>query len=235
MQVKTILHIEDSAVEREIIRQVLEAEGFEVISSSEPVEGIELARRRVPHLILVDLHLPDMDGYKTVKNLRKLPQLDQVPIVALSASVSEEEKRKCRDFFDGFLDKPIDDENFPGLVLDLISRGREYPRSTDGAPEGMKRGAAELSKETREALEALEKVRAAMSHDLRTPLTVMISYANTVGREKVGGLNEKQKEMLDMVVDHGFQMDTLISELVRIAKDTLDRFEYPPKKKAPEE
>ena len=80
-----------------------------------------------------------------------------------------------------------------------------------------------------EALESLEKIRGALSHDLRTPLTVMISYANTVGREKVGDLNEKQREMLDLVVDQGFQMDALISELVRIARESLDSYDYPPK------
>lgn len=232
MSGKTVLHIEDSAIEREIVRQVLEAEGFEVLSVPGPVEGIELARSRVPHLILVDLHLPDMDGYRTVENLRKLDQLEAVPIVALSASVSGEEKEKCRDFFDGFLDKPIDPEGFAAIVLDLIFVGRKDTKTVSGSSRDMGKKAGEPSRDAREALDALEKVRAAMSHDLRTPLTVMISYANTVGREKVGELNEKQKEMLDMVVDHGFQMDTLISELVRIAKKALDRFDYPPEKES---
>ena len=76
--------------------------------------------------------------------------------------------------------------------------------------------------------ETKDKFISIISHDLRTPLTVMISYANTVGREKVGTLNEQQKEMLELVVDQGFQMDELISELVRIAKQTLARYSYPP-------
>ena len=79
-----------------------------------------------------------------------------------------------------------------------------------------------------EVLQTLEKVRSTMSHDLRTPLTVMISYASTVGREKVGELNERQKDMLEQVVKHGFQMDAMISELVGLARETLHRYRYAP-------
>jgi hypothetical protein len=57
----------------------------------------------------------------------------------------------------------------------------------------------------------------------------MISYASTVGRGKVGDLSERQGEMLNLVVEHGFKMDELISELVRIARETLERYDYPPR------
>ncbi len=63
---------------------------------------------------------------------------------------------------------------------------------------------------------------------LRSPLTVMISYASTVGKGKAGNLSERQKEMLDLVVEQGFKMDADIVELVRIARETLDRYGYKP-------
>lgn len=228
MEKKVILYIEDSGVDREFVRQLLEGEGFRVLVTGKPDEGIELARNHIPDLILIDLHLPDIDGSMTAQLLRNLPQLRLVPIIALSASIKEEEGEEFLTPFDGFLEKPVDMETFGEGILELISAGRCYgpkPRASEeeGQPE------VDLSEETREVLESLEKIRAAMSHDLRTPLTVMISYANTVGREKVGPLNDQQKEMLDLVVDHGFQMDALIGELVRIAKQTLARYSYPPK------
>ncbi len=228
MESKVILYIEDSGVDRELVRQVLEAEGHKVYVTGKPNEGIKLAKSEKFDLILVDLHLPDVDGAVIAEYMREIPDLDSVPIIALSASIKEEEKKELLIPFDGFVKKPIAVDSFPKKVLELISRGR---RSKGPAPRKSKEKGKtkELSRETLEVLESLEKVRAAMSHDLRTPLTVMISYANTVSREKVGPLNEKQKEMLDMVVDHGFQMDELISELVRIARKALDHFEYPPK------
>jgi two-component system, cell cycle response regulator DivK len=228
MEKKNILYIEDSGVDRELIRRLLEGEGFNVFVTGEPDHGIELARSKIPDLILIDLHLPDMDGGMIANILRDIPQLGRVPIVAISASIKEEEREDLTAPFDGFLEKPVDLETFPKSVLDFISRGRTF--KSDAKTKAKKeRPGIDLSEDTREVLESLEKVRAAMSHDLRTPLTIMISYANTVGREKVGTLNEQQKEMLDLVVDQGFQMDELISELVRIAKQTLARYSYPPK------
>lgn len=235
MRKVSVLHIEDSGVDREIVRQLLEAEDFTVISTASAKEGIELARDRVPDIILVDYHLPDMDGCDVAEQLRGITQLRLVPIIALSATVSDEELEQCDAHFDGFIEKPIDAETFPQEVLELVSRGRSHRVYPSAEAVESKKQPSEITQETREVLESLEKVRAALSHDLRTPLTVMISYANTVGREKVGDLNEKQKEMLDLVVDQGFQMDALISELVRIARETLDRYDFPPKKKPPEE
>jgi CheY-like chemotaxis protein len=221
----TVLHIEDSNVEREIVRKILEDGGFEVIDASNSQEGIEKARESPPDLILVDLHLQDVDGCETARSIRNLPGLERVPIVALSATISEEEEKRCEGIFDAFVRKPVDAEEFPGLARELMQRGRkEGADGEEGTVESTGREAPSRSPELEEVLQTLEKVRAAMSHDLRTPLTVMISYASTVGKEKVGRLNAKQKEMLDLVVDHGFQMDTLISELVRIARRTLDRY-----------
>ncbi|OFW59477.1 MAG: hypothetical protein A2W01_07205 [Candidatus Solincola sediminis] len=228
MEKKNILYIEDSGVDRELIRQLLEGEGFNVLVTGQPDRGIELARSKLPDLILIDLHLPDMDGSMIANLLRDIPQLGRVPIVAISASIKDEEREDLMAPFDAFLEKPIDLETFPKSVLDFISKGRTFKPGSRSDKKEKKKTVINISEETREVLESLEKVRAAMSHDLRTPLTVMISYANTVGREKVGTLNEQQKEMLELVVDQGFQMDELISELVRIAKQTLARYSYPP-------
>mgnify|MGYP001818414747 CR=1 FL=1 len=149
--------------------------------------------------------------------------------VHFHGTVSEEELQQCDAYFDGFIEKPIDAETFPQKVLELVSRGRSHRVYPAAEAKKESKPLVEISEDTREALESLEKIRGALSHDLRTPLTVMISYANTVGREKVGDLNEKQREMLDRVVDQGFQMDALISELVRIARESLDSDDYPPK------
>ncbi len=220
----TVLYIDDSAVEREIIRQLLEAEGCYVMAAGTPESGMEIACRKLPDLILLDLHMPGMDGCEVVERLRRVPELERVPIVALSASIKEEEREEVYKRFDGFLKKPVDVEAFPREVKGYIGRGR----GEAAAAAGEERGggpAGEPPEEARYALEALEKIRATMSHDLRSPLTVMISYASTVVREKAGSLTPRQKEMLELVIEQGFKMDALIAELVRSARETLDRYE----------
>ena len=223
-----VLYVDDSAVEREVVLRLLESKDFVILATGSPGEGIELARRMKPDLILMDLHIPEMDGCAIAKRLRTLSQLESVPIIALSASINDEEKEEALTFFDGFIAKPIDIDLFPDQILELIQAGRRQGGLVKTSPreDGPK---LDLLEGEEEILKTLEKVRAAMSHDLRTPLTVMISYASTVGREKVGSLTDRQKEMLELVVDQGFQLDALISELVRIARETLDRYDYPPK------
>ena len=225
MEKQKILYIDDSAVEREIVCRMLESSGFVVLTTGKPDEGIEIARRMDPDLILVDLHMPEMDGCTIAKFLRTISKLDGVPIIAFSASINEEEKKEALVFFDGFVEKPVDIDLFPDQILALIEAGRQE-RGKAGKVAGAEEGETAVGEGEEELLEILERIRAAMSHDLRTPLTVMISYASTVGREKAGGLTPRQKEMLEVVVDQGFQMDSLISELVKIARETLERYGY---------
>lgn len=70
--------------------------------------------------------------------------------------------------------------------------------------------------------EGLERVRAALNHDLRTPLTIIVSYAQTLAQGKVGELNERQKEMLEVIIKECFRMDALIRELVDLLREALE-------------
>lgn len=231
----TILYIDDSAFEREVVCNFLDTEGYEVVATGDPLAGIELARGKVPDLILLDLHMPGMDGNAVVERMRGIPALREVPIVALSASINDDEQAELHEMFDGFLRKPADMDAFPAQLRGFISWGRKGAGRRDGAAvsgkgrSGEGGRAAGVAEDALEALETLERIRAALSHDLRSPLTVMISYAGTVGRGKAGELSERQTEMLDLVVEQGFKMDELIAELVDIARDTLGRYGYPPK------
>ena len=209
---------------------ILEAEGYEVMTTGSPEAGIGLACRMVPDLVLLDLYMPGMDGFSVVERLREEPCLQPVPVVAMSASINEDERSEVNASFDGFVKKPVDVDNFPAEVRDFIARGRADALSPGEEDRAKEEGAAVAAEGAEEALEMLEKIRATLSHDLRSPLTVMISYAGTVGKGKAGDLSERQAEMLELVVEQGFKMDELIGQLVRMARDTLDRYGYLPPK-----
>lgn len=225
---QVVLYIDDSGVERRIVRQLLEDEGFRVLTAGKPEEGVELARAEKPDVILLDLHLPGMNGYKVADRLREIPGLESVPIVAISASLKEEERSEIFSKFDGFIQKPVDVDVFPHAIREFTKQKGRGRKSAEEKPASRENDHRKYDVETLELLKTLEKMRATMSHDLRTPLTIMISYASTVEREKVGELNERQKEMLDLVVQHGFQLDAQITSLVQLARETLKRFGYPP-------
>ena len=74
-----ILHIEDDPASRLLVRKLLGAAGHEVIEATTGLEGIEIARRREPELILLDIALPQLDGYEVALRIRGIPDLAGVP------------------------------------------------------------------------------------------------------------------------------------------------------------
>ena len=225
-----ILVIEDSAVNRQLVREVLEGAGLTVCEAENAEKGLRLAAQERPQLILIDLYLPGLDGLEAAEMIRSLEGMEQVPIVVMSAATSSEEReRVMRADCDYYLRKPIDADELPLLISRLVQGGRGI-----GEEEGQvlrTRTPAKPILSLEERHKAVEKVRAALNHDLRTPLTVIISYAHTVAQGKVGPLSDKQREMLETVVEQGFEMDAMINELVNI----MQQVQGAEKKETPED
>lgn len=226
---KKILVIEDSAVNRQLIHDTLEREGFVVLEAESAEKGLQLAAQERPRLFLIDLYLPGLNGLEAVGMIRSLEGLGQAPIVMMSATASDEEwERVMQTDCDFFLRKPLDMEELPRLLDRLIEDVGGRPRGEDRGERMELKVPGEPLKDPEARLQAIEKVRAALNHDLRTPLTVMISYAHTVAQGKVGSLNDKQREMLELVVEQGFQMDAMILQLVSIMQRVKDAEEQLP-------
>jgi two-component system, cell cycle response regulator DivK len=120
-----ILYIEDKPDNRMLVRRVLMAEDIEVIEAADAEEGIAAALREVPDLILMDINMPGKDGYAATNDIRQLPQLDRIPIVALTANVMKGDRERSMDAgCDGYIPKPIDVDRFPTEVLNYIKKGR---------------------------------------------------------------------------------------------------------------
>ena len=77
MTTATILYIEDNAANRLLVRRVLEADGFSVIEAEDGLSGLEAARTSPPDLILLDINLPEIDGYEMVARLREIGALER--------------------------------------------------------------------------------------------------------------------------------------------------------------
>jgi len=80
-----VLVVDDEADVRGLLRDVLEASGFRVVEAGRVLEGVELARQHRPHLISMDLMLPDLDGFEAIRLLREQPETKDTPVVVLSA------------------------------------------------------------------------------------------------------------------------------------------------------
>jgi DNA-binding response OmpR family regulator len=132
-----ILVIEDYGDSRQMLKLLLEAEGYRVLTAANGDEALELVRTQTVDLILTDFGLPGMDGMKLVRRLRKLSSpIDSVPIIMLTALESEEYSQAAiRAGCSGFLGKPVDLEKLLVMIEQLLkeSAGAE-PARNDNAP-----------------------------------------------------------------------------------------------------
>ncbi len=105
----TILYVEDNSDNRLLIRRVLNAEGYTVHEASSATAALDTLKSMHPDLILMDINMPDMDGYTLTAHIRALPNLGVVPIVALTANVMKgDRERSLEAGCDGYIQKPID-------------------------------------------------------------------------------------------------------------------------------
>ncbi|MDH5483992.1 MAG: response regulator [Gammaproteobacteria bacterium] len=104
-----ILSVDDSKVIREMVKAVLSAEGHEVTTANDGVEGLEAARNNQFDLILTDINMPNMNGISLVSKLRRMPAYLHTPIVMITTDNSDYKKSKSKTMgATGWLQKPFD-------------------------------------------------------------------------------------------------------------------------------
>ena len=121
-----ILYIEDNLTNRLLVKRILMVEDHEVLEAEDGRQGIAVAKREIPDLILVDINMPDMDGYEVTAHLRKIPELNHVPIVALTANVLRgDRERSLEAGCDGYIQKPLDVDMLPSQVEAFLRQPRQ--------------------------------------------------------------------------------------------------------------
>ena len=119
---RTVLVVEDNPVNRKLARNVLRARGYRVLEADTGEEGIEIARREMPHLILMDLQLPGLDGMEATRRLKADPATRAIPVVALSAHAQDADEARAREAgCVGYIAKPIRLSRFPQQVRSYLA------------------------------------------------------------------------------------------------------------------
>src|SRR5712691_2813635 len=105
---KKILIADDKATSRELVRTVLEKSGYEVFEAGTGTEAVRCAREVKPDLIILDLHMPELDGFGAIRELRGDAGFAETPIVALTASAMQgDRERALAAGFTAYIAKPI--------------------------------------------------------------------------------------------------------------------------------
>jgi CheY-like chemotaxis protein len=103
-----VLIVEDNPLNAKLVRDVLQARGYRVLESTSAEDGLEIARREQPAVILMDIRLPGMDGIAALAELKRSASTARIPVIAVTASAMPMERRDILAAgFDGYQAKPI--------------------------------------------------------------------------------------------------------------------------------
>lgn len=195
-----ILHIDDDEANRYTVKLILERSGFEVFHAENGREGIAMAEN-LPDLIILDIQLPDIDGYEVCRVIKSRAHLTSIPVLQTSATfISSEAKVEGLDSgADGYLAQPIDSAVLVATVRSLL-RIRT------------------AEKEAQEAKRAQEETMAIVSHDLRNPLSVIMLQAKILAKEVQKGEPSTDSIItkLDKISHSCNRMNKLIEDLLTV-------------------
>ena len=222
-----ILHIEDDPSNRLLVRKLLAADGMEVIDAADGLEGIRKACELAPDLVLVDINIPQLDGYEVTLRLRGEPSLHDTPIVAITAEGDRETSLAVG--CDGYFQKPIDARSFARAVRGYLRGHRESsaPKADDSRLRQqsqrivahLEEKVAELSAANQRLVE-LDRARTSfyrnVSHELATPMTPIVGYVKLLVDGELGPLSRGQEKALRSVEDCVVRLRAVIDNLLDV-------------------
>jgi two-component system, cell cycle response regulator DivK len=119
-----ILVVEDNERNLKLLRDVLEYAGYDVRVARTGEDGVTLAVKEPPDLVLMDLQLPGIDGMEALRQLRASPRTADIPVVAVTAQAMKQDRERVLEAgFDGYVEKPISVRAFPEQVRGYLSGG----------------------------------------------------------------------------------------------------------------
>ncbi len=123
MPQETILVIEDNFDNLELVRFVLNQAGYHVLTAADGRTGLSVARQELPDMVLLDLTIPELDGWKVASELKGDPATAGMCVVALTAhTLPGDRKRAFESGCDGYISKPLDLPNFVSEIAALLEK-----------------------------------------------------------------------------------------------------------------
>jgi two-component system, cell cycle response regulator DivK len=126
----TVLYVEDNPDNRLLVRRVLMADGFNVMEACNAGQALQALGEVLPDIILMDINMPDTDGYTLTARLKALPGVQKIPIIAVTANALKGDKeRSLAAGCDGYIEKPIDIDTLSENVQRFIADAQRKARS----------------------------------------------------------------------------------------------------------
>lgn len=105
----TILYVEDNPDNRMLVRRILLSQDYSLLEAKDGSDALNVLKTQRPDLILMDINMPDMDGYTLTAKIKSMSGFERIPILALTANVMRGDKEKTLEAgCDGYIQKPLD-------------------------------------------------------------------------------------------------------------------------------
>jgi CheY-like chemotaxis protein len=126
-----VLIAEDNAVNRELLRELLEGRGYTVLEACDGQEALQMIEEAQPELLLLDIGMPVLDGFAVIRRIRENPRLALLPVVAVTAYAMRGDREKIlKSGFDGYLSKPLNPSSLTAELDRLLIKSR-HPADPD--------------------------------------------------------------------------------------------------------
>ncbi len=130
---ETILVVEDNVMNMELITDILEVKGYEVLQATTGSDALDLVNSKHPDLILMDIQLPGLDGLTITGIIKDNPDIRDIPIVAITAHAMRGDEEKVREAgCDGYISKPIDTRKLPDTIQGFLDSRRQGASPNEG-------------------------------------------------------------------------------------------------------
>lgn len=207
-----ILIVDDNEVNRDMLLRRLQRQGYAVEAAADGAEALRMVNERAYDLVLLDILMPEIDGYQVLERLKGNPDLRHIPVIMISALHEMDSVIRCIEIgAEDYLPKPFN----PVLLKARVGACLEKKRLRD-----RERHLFAQVQDNYQRLQQLEALRDSLTHmvihDLRTPLTSLTFGLQLI--ERAGALNDTQRQCLHMAMTGGQNLLTLINDLLDISK-----------------
>jgi len=207
-----LLVVDDDAINRDVLTRRLTQQGHHVRTASSGQDALRLMREKDFDLVLLDVVMPDMDGYEVLHRIRSDDQLRHLPVIMISVVSEMQSVVRCiQAGAEDYLAKPFN----PTLLNARIGASLEKKRGRD-RENALFDQLQENYKRLQEAERLRDDMRNMIVHDLRTPLTAVIAGVDMLQRH--GGLNESQRELMTIAAGGGKTLLAMVNDLLDVEK-----------------
>ncbi|MDH5323988.1 MAG: hybrid sensor histidine kinase/response regulator [Gammaproteobacteria bacterium] len=209
-----VLIIDDTPDNIDLVEQVLE-DHYQTLSAPNGHEGLKIAQKQAPDLVLLDVMMPDLDGYEVLQQLQKSVLTRDIPVIFLTARYKDTDrivKGLKLGAFD-YITKPFEDD----ILLARVGVATRIKKAEDEIRK-QKEELIAANKAVTEATRAKSRFLANMSHEFRTPLNSIMGFLSIVKEGMAGPINDEQSKSLNIAYESSKHLLQLINDILDLAK-----------------